>query len=112
MLLLGLALMFIFVFFFAQKAREDMEYVIVNTNQQFQDKLQFIEDGAVSLRHNTILRDFFQKNHYNEEEMETQLSYSMDLFSQRNAAGKGIPFVQSVYLFNNRDKCVREEYYP
>lgn len=112
MLLLGLALMFIFVFFFAQKAREDMEYVIVNTNQQFQDKLQFIEDGAVSLRHNTILRDFFQKNHYNEEEMETQLSYSMDLFSQRNAAGKGIPFVQSVYLFNNRDKCVQEEYYP
>lgn len=111
-LFLGTALIFIFFFFFSQKAQEDMEYILENTSQQFQDKMQFIGDGAVAVRHNMVLRDFFQKNHYDEKEIEMQLSYSIDLFSERNMAGQGEPFVVGVYLFNNKDEYVKEYYYP
>lgn len=111
-LLLGSALIGIFFFFFSKKAEEDMEYMLENTGQQFQDKIQFIGDGAVSVRHNIVLRDFFQKNHYDEKEIETQLSYSIDLFSERNMVGQREPFVTDVYLFNNKNEFVKEHYYP
>lgn len=111
-LLLGSALVCIFFFFFSQKAKVDMEYLLENTSQQFQDKIQFIGDGAVSVRHNIVLRDFFQKNHYDEKEIETQLSYSIDLFAERNMVGQREPFVIGVYLFNNKDEYVKEHYYP
>ena len=111
-LILGTSLILIFFFFFSQKAKEDMEYILRNTSQQFQDKIQYIEDGAVAVRHNTALRDFFQKNHYNSEETEAQLSHSIDLFSERNMVEQREPFVVSIYLFNNKDQYIREHYYP
>lgn len=111
-LLLGSALIFIFFFFFSQKAEEDMEYILKNTSQQFQDKIQFIGDGAVAVRHNIVLRDFFKKNHYDEDEIEMQLSYSIDLFAERNMVEEREPFVTGVYLFNNKDEYVKEHYYP
>lgn len=111
-LILGTSLILIFFFFFSQKVKEDMEYILRNTSQQFQDKIQYIEDGAVAVRHNMALRDFFQKNHYNSEETETQLSHSIDLFSERNMVEQREPFVVSVYLFNNKDQYIREHYYP
>lgn len=111
-LFLGIVLIMIFFFFFSRKAKEDIEYILDNTSQQFQDKIQYIEDGAVSVRHNVALQNFFLENHYNEEETETQLSYSIDLFSERNMVNQREPFVVSVYLFNNKNQYVREHYYP
>lgn len=111
-LFLGIVLIMLFFFFFSRKTREDIEYILENTNQQFQGKIQFIEDGAVAVRHNVALRDFFQENHYNEKETETQLSYSIDLFSERNMVDQREPFVVSVYLFNRKGQYVREHYYP
>lgn len=58
-LVLGTLLILIFFFFFSQKAKEDMEYILKNTSQQFRDKIQYIEDGAIAVRHNMALRDFF-----------------------------------------------------
>ena len=109
---LGILLIFIFFFFFSQKVEEDMEYVLKNTSQQFREKIQYVEDGAIAVRHNVVLRDFFQNNHYNEEETETQLSHSFDLFSNRNMVEDREPFVTSIYLFNNKNQYVREHYYP
>lgn len=57
-----------------------MEYVLENTGQQFQDRIQFIEDGAVTIRHNVWLEDFFWGDFYDEEAAGEQLSYSMELF--------------------------------
>ncbi len=59
-----------------------------------------------------MLRDFFEKNSYKEDEMEKQLHYSMDLFSERNLIMQSRPFIESVYLFNNRDQFIKEHYYP
>ncbi len=111
-LFLGIALIVMFTFFFSQQAREDIEYYLENTNEQFDAKVQFIQDSTISIRHNTIMEEFFKRNHYDEEEVETQLAYCMDLFSDRNMVTQNAPFAVSVYLFNNKGDFVRKHYYP
>lgn len=111
-LLLGFALILMFAFFFSQQTLEDIEYYLENTNEQFAAKVQFVQDGAISIRHNTIMEEFFKKNHYDADEVETQLAYCIDLFSDRNMVEQNSPFAVSVYLFNNKDNFVRKHYYP
>ena len=112
LLFLGIAMLLVFFFVFFRSTKDDMEYVLENTGQQFQDRIQFIEDGAVTIRHNVWLEDFFWGDFYDEEAAGEQLSYSMELFSDRNMVQQKIPFVSSVYLFNNIDQCIYDHYYP
>ena len=105
------AVFYVFFSFFFQKTQEDIEYVLQNTSQQYEAHMQFIEDSVIAIRHNTVLDDFFQKEEYHLEEIEPQLSYSMELFSQRNMVERQIPFVTGIYLFNNGNDCIYEHYY-
>lgn len=73
--------------------------------------MQFIADGAISIRHNILLDDFFENPEYDSEVVEKQLSYSMELFADRNRVNQQLPFVTSFYLFNNNDQCINEHYY-
>lgn len=111
-LLLGVVLIAMFTFFFSSQTREDITYYLGKTNEQFDAKVQFVQDGAIAVRHNTVLEDFFKRNHYNKEEVETQLTYCMDLFSDRNMVSQNAPFAISVYLFNQKGDYVRKHYYP
>lgn len=111
LLLACAASLYVFFSFFYEKTQEDIEYVLSSTSQQFQSHMQFIEDGAVSIRHNAMLDSFFSGESYERSVAETQLSYSMELFSDRNTIERKIPFVTSVYLFNNQDDCVYKHYY-
>lgn len=72
MLLIGIGLTGIFFFYFSGQARANMKFVLEATNQQFQDRIEMIEDGMIALRRSTALRDLFKKNHYDREEMETR----------------------------------------
>ena len=109
------AVLYVFFFFFIENTREDIEYVLNNTSQQYQSHMQFIEDGAVSIRHNMMLDAFFEAGKfgtdYDKAVIEPQLSYSMELFSDRNMIDRKLPFVTSVYLFNNAGDCIYEHYY-
>lgn len=107
----GVAVFYVFFSFFFQKTQADIEYVLRNTSQQYQAHVQFIEDSAIAIRHNTVLNEFFQEQEYDQTEVEEQLSYSMELFSERNMVDRQLPFVSSLYLFNNQDECVYEHYY-
>ncbi len=111
-LVLGFSLIMIFMFFFSKQAYEDMQYYLDNTLQQFDDKFQYIQDGAISIRHNVIMGDFFDKDNYNKNDIETQLNYCLDLFSQRNTLGQNTPFVVNVYIFNNKNDFISNHYYP
>ena len=95
------AVFYVFFAFFFQKTQEDIEYVLRYTSQQYEAHMQFIEDSVIAIRHNTVLDDFFQKEEYDLEEIEPQLSYSMELFSERNMVERQLPFVTGIYLFNN-----------
>ena len=105
------AVFYVFFSFFFQKTQEDIEYVLQNTSQQYEAHMQFIEDSVIAIRHNTVLDDFFQKEEYDLEEIEPQLSYSMELFSERNMVERQLPFVTGIYLFNNGNECIYEHYY-
>ena len=106
-----LAIFYVFFSFFFQKTQEDIEYVLKSTTQQYQSHMQFIADGAISIRHNILLDDFFENNSFDREIVEKQLSYSMELFADRNSVNQQLPFVTSLYLFNNNDQCINEHYY-
>lgn len=106
-----LAVFYVFFSFFFQKTQEDIEYVLKSTTQQYQSHMQFIADGAISIRHNILLDDFFENPEYDSEVVEKQLSYSMELFADRNRVNQQLPFVTSFYLFNNNDQCINEHYY-
>lgn len=108
---LCIAIMYFFSSFFIQNTKEDIAYVLTNTTEQYQAHMQFIKDGAVSVRHNSMLRDFFDTYEYEETALEVQLSYSMELFADRNMIDRQIPFVSSVYLFNKHGDCITEHYY-
>ena len=95
------AVFYVFFSFFFQKTQEDIEYVLRYTSQQYEAHMQFIEDSVIAIRHNTVLDEFFQKEEYDLEEIEPQLSYSMELFSERNMVERQLPFVTGIYLFNN-----------
>ncbi len=105
------AVFYVFFSFFFQKTQEDIEYVLRYTSQQYEAHMQFIEDSVIAIRHNTVLDDFFQKEEYDLEEVEPQLSYSMELFSERNMVERQLPFVTGIYLFNNGNECIYEHYY-
>lgn len=110
-----IAVLYVFFSFFIQNTKEDIEYVLDNTSQQFQMHMQFIEDGAVSIRHSEMLDTFFRMENdettFDKSKMEPQLAYSMELFSERNILENQIPFVTSVYLFNNVNDCIYKHYY-
>ena len=105
------AVFYVFFSFFFQKTQEDIEYVLRYTSQQYEAHMQFIEDSVIAIRHNTVLDEFFQKEEYDLEEIEPQLSYSMELFSERNMVERQLPFVTGIYLFNNGNECIYENYY-
>lgn len=105
------AVFYVFFSFFFQKTQEDIEYVLRYTSQQYEAHMQFIEDSVIAIRHNTVLDDFFQKEEYDLEEIEPQLSYSMELFLERNMVERQLPFVTGIYLFNNGNECIYEHYY-
>ena len=105
------AVFYVFFSFFFQKTQEDIEYVLRYTSQQYEAHMQFIEDSEIAIRHNTELDEFFQKEEYDLEEIEPQLSYSMELFSERNMVERQLPFVTGIYLFNNGNECIYEHYY-
>lgn len=105
------AVFYVFFSFFFQKTQEDIEYVLRYTSQQYEAHMQFIEDSVIAIRYNTVLDDFFQKEEYDLEEIEPQLSYSMELFSERNMVERQLPFVTGIYLFNNGNECIYEHYY-
>lgn len=112
LLVLGTTMFLVFFYIFFGNTKDDMEYILENTNQQFEDHMQFIQDGAITIRHNVWLEDFFWGSSYDQEAAEEQLSYSMELFSDRNIVRQQVPFVRSVYLFNNINECIYEHYYP
>lgn len=111
LLSVAIAVCYVFFSFFFKNTQEDIEYVLNNTTQQYQSHMQFIEDGAIAIRHNSLLESFFQCDEYDSEEAKKQLVYSMELFAERNRVNQQHPFVTSMYLFNNQEQCVKEHYY-
>ena len=72
--------------------------------------MQFIEDSVITIRHNTVLNEFFQRKTMIGGNIEPQLLYSMELF-QSGIWWNASCLLTSIYLFNNGNDCIYEHYY-
>lgn len=111
LVLVAMAVCYVFFSAFFKNTQKDIEYVLTTTTQQFQAHMQFIEDSAISIRHNRLLDEFFQNDLYDADIAKEQLEYSMELFADRNRVNQQLPFVTGMYLFNNQEQCIKEHYY-
>lgn len=112
MLILGVVLISISAFSFSGRASDEMEYYLDNISGQFAAKLQYLEDIIISLRHNLVVKRFFVENGYYEEEVNLELGYTTDLFSEKNLIDKKNPFIQRFYVFNHKGQFIRNYFYP
>lgn len=112
MLILGVTFSIISVRLFAIKAREDMVFYLDNIGEQFESKALFMEDIIITIRHNVMLEDFFAGNEYSAQEIKRQLVYNGNLFSERNMVNEKYPFVERIYIFNQKGAYENNFYYP
>lgn len=111
-LVLGITLILIFIHTFSKNAREDIEFYLENTTDQFDLRMQYLEDIIIALRHNENIKSFFTEELYDRQEASKQLSYSGDLFAARNMVDSSYPFVERIYLFNQSGDWVSNYFYP
>lgn len=112
MLILGITFSVISVNLFAEKAKDDMQVYLDNVGQQFEAKVQFMEDIVTNIRHNVMLSAFFNDSSYSSQEIKTQLAYSSNLFSEKNMVRSQYPFVERIYMFNAKGVYENNFFYP
>lgn len=112
-MILGLAFIIFFVVFFSQQNRQSIRFVLTSTSRQMGDNIGFIEDGIISIRHNSQLEPFLLgrkgSGYYNPQQI---LASSIDIYSDRNRSDSANPFITRIYLFNVANEYVSVRYYP
>ncbi|WP_270814562.1 sensor histidine kinase [Hungatella effluvii] len=111
-LVLGITLILIFISSFSKNAGNDMKFYLESTTEQFDLRMQYLEDIITDLRHSVEIREFFDDGSLDSLETSRLLSYNCDLFSSRNMVDSSYPFVERLYLFNNYGKYASCYYYP
>ncbi len=97
---------------YVQQEHADTIYMMESDNAKMDTTIQYLEEMALSIQHNTGLMPFFRADVYYEDLAEEQLKSAVSLFSERNHLESAEPFVEKVYLFNNSGKTVYHLYYP
>ena len=97
---------------YVQQERSDTLYILESDNTKMDTTIQYLEEMALSIQHNTGLRGFFRAGVYHEETAEEQLKTAGNLFSERNQLDSSEPFVEKIYLFNDSGKSIHHLYYP
>ncbi len=103
--LVGIIMISLFYFTGIKNTQKELLYQLDTTSKALTDKIAFIEQGVVSLRHNKDIMQFLQSS----QKADAQLLQSIDLFSAQNAV-QGMPFVSSVFLSGKQNRL--EHYYP
>lgn len=111
-LVLGITLILIFISSFSKNAGNDMKFYLESTTEQFDLRMQYLEDIITDLRHSVEIREFFDDGSLDSLETSRRLSYNCDLFSSRNMVDSSYPFIERLYLFNNYGKYASCYYYP
>ncbi|MGN0314312.1 MAG: sensor histidine kinase [Fusicatenibacter sp.] len=96
----------------SEKAREDLEFYMASIQEQFSEKLLFLEDGIVSLKDNEQLMRFLQNSDISDQEVLDVLEKSLNLYSDRNMVDGEYPIVRDLYIFNRSLQSVGTHFYP
>lgn len=112
MMVIGLGFIIFFVLFTSRQNLENIQYQESSIARRLGENISFIEDGIISIRHNSQIKEFLSSELVTYKDVETQLAYSIDIFSERNRNDSSQPFVSRVYLYNQNDSFINIDYYP
>lgn len=111
-LIISFGFVVFFVNYASRQNRQNIEYVMQGTTRQLNEKINFLESSILSFRYNDLLNSYMLGKNHDNEEIESQLAFSMDLFSDRNRNETSEPFIVRAYLFNQNHRPVSISYYP
>ena len=97
---------------YVTQERENTLYVLESDNVKIDNMFQYVEEMALLIQHNVGLRSFFRGEVYSEADVTEQLKSAVNLFSERNRLEVFEPFVEKIYLFNEKDRSICNLYYP
>ena len=97
---------------YVNKEREDILYLLKSNNEGMENRIQYLEEIIISIRHNPGLNDFLKGVDYNMEEVTKQLSNIVNIFSEINLVNGASPFIEKVYLYNYKQDNLSLIYYP
>lgn len=112
MLVVGVVLTVIIFRWSSMKARDDMEFYMESVQQQFSDRLLFLEESVTYLSANDTIDEFFLYDRGSEEEIQKVLEQGVNLFSSRNLISESFPVVKDYYVFNKNMRYVGTHFYP
>ena len=112
MIVQGGILTSVFARIFSKNVREDISFYVERVNNDFNNKLQFLEESITYIRNDSIMADFFNDVNYSKEEVSKRLSYCGNLFSERNMVNQNYPFITQIFLFNNNGDSINSVFYP
>ena len=111
-LILGIAQVGLSIFHFSRQAYSDLKFYLENTSGQFDTRIKNMENMVIALRHNNVLKHFIEGTEYNQEEAREQFVNSTDLFSEVNMVDSSSPFIDCIYLFNEKEEWLSSRFYP
>lgn len=97
---------------YIQQEKEDTLYILESDNRKMEVKIQYLEEMVLTIKRNLGLRTFFAGQAYNREMMIRQLEKAASVFSERNRMESSEPFVEKIYLFNEKAESISHLYYP
>lgn len=97
---------------YVRQEKADSLYTLENDNKNMDAAFQYVEDMALSFRHHTGLKKFFQGDEYDMETAAEELKAAANLFGERNHLGTETVFVEKIYMFNSAGNVVSHLYYP
>lgn len=110
--ILGVTLITLSVNYFSRQAYSDLEFYVENTNGKFDAHVKNLENIIFSFRNDSVIRQFLQEDIYDSEEVKRQFRNNADLFSEANMIDYVHPYINSIYLFNNKGDYVSNQFYP
>lgn len=112
MMVLGIGFIIFFLIFYSRQNQKNIDYVLSNTSRQIKESVQFLEDGVISIRHNSELSKFLDGDRRNIASSEQAFDQCIDIFSDKNRNAASEPFITKAYIFNKNGNYLSCGYYP
>lgn len=97
---------------YVRQERLDTAYILQSDNAKMEKNIQYLEEVALTIRHNLGLRGFFSGNGENKETATKQLENTVSVFAGRNILENSEPLIEKIYLFNRKGESICQLYYP
>lgn len=96
----------------SSKAIEDIEFYMQNVQEQFAEKLLFLEEKVFSLQEKQEIIDFLELKTADEEAIKKIIENKMNLYADSNLIESEYPIIKDFYLFNKEKQGVGTHFYP